>query len=155
MTSVDVLVWAAIGLKFATGFILIGLGIYGHRFRRITRRARRSVEAERAADARVAAWRSERRSRRVSELRAWDRDFAALLPPPPPCTSTDHNHVENIRLGSGTIETICVIRPPYSRGGAILSPGEHVMSQREIARQLGVGGITVEQAVEAMRRLAR
>lgn len=127
MTPVDVLVWVAIGLRFLVGFTLMGLGLYGCRLHRARLGRRRAEETDRLVEAQVAAWRAERRSRRGSELRAWDRDFAALLPAAAPCTSTDHNHVESMRIGSGTIEQICVLSGvTHSRGGAVLAPGEYV-----------------------------
>lgn len=128
---------------------VVALLVLGVVMQRIEKRGRWAK-----ADAALEAWRSQRRRDRVDERAAWQRDFAALLPRPEPvpCDGSDHQHVDDYRIGSREVRVICV---PRSAGGVVLSPGEQVVSQREIADRLGRGGITVEQAVEAMRRLAR
>jgi hypothetical protein len=161
---IEALVWVAIIANFATGLVLIAAGHYG---RRLVRQGRRDARLERAREATRAANRQarleqheelqRRRARREEQGRgprsaqAWQRAFDAVLRPVPAvCESTEHNHVDNYRIGTQQVERICVVRPPYSQGGpvgglsaaeaaqalralgAALSPGERVLSRDEI-----------------------
>lgn len=146
-----------------TGLVLLGGGVLGFRLVRRARRAAR-VEARRQAlriangEARLQQHEELQRRRAVREeqgrgpkaAQAWQRSFDRLLAPAPACTSSEHNHVENYRIGSQRVERICVVRPPYSVGGitaqeavqalqrlavpqrVVLSPGERVLSRDEI-----------------------
>lgn len=52
-------------------------------------------------------WRVERRHRRLMEARDWDRRYRQLLPPEPPCTSTEHDHDEIVTWGGATVARVC------------------------------------------------
>lgn len=128
----------ALSLEALVGLLVIGAGVYGFVLNRRTGEALRRARSDAAMDAALQRWRVERRRELAEAMREWQRDFDALLPPAPPCTSTDHNHVDDARYGDQTWRRICVIRPPYSQGGAVLAPSEYVfgISSVEAARRM-------------------
>lgn len=51
--------------------------------------------------------RQKEKARKAEEVRDWDRQFRALLPPEPPCTSDEHDHEEIITFGGQVVARIC------------------------------------------------
>lgn len=51
--------------------------------------------------------RAREKARKAEEVRDWDRQFRALLPPEPPCTSAEHDHIEMRTWGDVVVARYC------------------------------------------------
>lgn len=69
--------------------------------------SKRQVRAVQVAAPPIPDHRQLKRQQNRRDVEAWDRDYRRLLPPEPPCTSTEHEHIEVYTYGGQVVRRLC------------------------------------------------